>query len=254
MTSANNLNKIILDPTNGFRIQSRYSLSQSFVDRFYVDSGGNLQFSGTLNGANGIFSGTLSAVNGSFTGQLQGASGTFTGTLQAGIVNGGIINGSVVNSAIINGGEVNIGDSQRSLKLYSSGGQGLISLGSGNMTLQGNSDTVVLGSIFGNPYVLLSQGANTVSISGNTVTLQSGNIQLSSSPYVSNEGSYVATRQWVASQGYADSSTLNNYATINYVQSYATKDTYGQGVGFSVSGDRLYVQQYGSTVGYVELK
>jgi len=64
-TLATTNTKIFIDPTatNNFVIQKNEG--GTFVDKFWVDNTGNVNFSGTLSGANGSFSGTVSANVGS---------------------------------------------------------------------------------------------------------------------------------------------------------------------------------------------
>lgn len=80
INTTNGKSKILLDPTNGIKIQGL--TGGSWEDKFYADSSGNLTFKGALSGATGTFSGTLSAAT--ITG------GTITGTT----INGGTINGA----------------------------------------------------------------------------------------------------------------------------------------------------------------
>lgn len=80
VNTTNGKSKILLDPTNGIKIQGL--VGGSWQDKFYADSSGNLTFKGALSGATGTFSGTLSAAT--ITG------GTITGTT----INGGTINGA----------------------------------------------------------------------------------------------------------------------------------------------------------------
>ena len=116
LTSTNNKGKIILDPTSTIPIRVQGNTGGTFVDKFYVDSSGNVKFSGELSGATGSFSGSLSAATGTFSGGLSGATGTFSGSLSAatgtfsgqlsaatGTFSGTVQAGSIISSTINNG-------------------------------------------------------------------------------------------------------------------------------------------------------
>ena len=64
--NSTNLNKILLDPNNGFRIQK--NIAGTWTDQFFVDNSGNVNFTGILNGASGTFTGSVTANTGSFGG------------------------------------------------------------------------------------------------------------------------------------------------------------------------------------------
>ena len=104
LTTTNGNTKILLDPTNGIKVQAL--VGASWVDKFYADSAGNVIFKGQLSGATGTFSGALSAATGTFAGSLSAATGTFSGDISAasGTFSGNIyaanLSGQVVNSQI----------------------------------------------------------------------------------------------------------------------------------------------------------
>lgn len=77
LQTTNGRGKIILDPDSGIKVQG--NTGGSFVDKFYVDTDGNVRFTGDITGANGTFSGDLSAAGGTFSGTLQAVDGTFNG-------------------------------------------------------------------------------------------------------------------------------------------------------------------------------
>ena len=79
LTTTGGNTKILLDPTNGIKIQKKSGASWS--DQFYVDSSGNVIFKGGLSGATGTFSGALVAATGTFSGELVAATGTFSGNI-----------------------------------------------------------------------------------------------------------------------------------------------------------------------------
>jgi hypothetical protein len=62
INSSNNLSRIILNPNDGIKVQT--NISGTWTDKFYVDSGGNLIFTGNLTGATGTFSGSIAATSG----------------------------------------------------------------------------------------------------------------------------------------------------------------------------------------------
>lgn len=61
LQTTNGKGKIILDPTNGIKVQGK--TGSVFEDKFYVDTNGNVVFGGNLKGATGSFSGDLTASN-----------------------------------------------------------------------------------------------------------------------------------------------------------------------------------------------
>jgi hypothetical protein len=56
--------QILLDPTYGIEISKRNYTTGSYAPQFYVDTDGNIIFTGTLSGANGDFTGTITASSG----------------------------------------------------------------------------------------------------------------------------------------------------------------------------------------------
>ncbi len=63
-TLANTNTKVIIDPTStrSFRIQK--NIGGTFIDQFWADNAGNVNFSGILSGATGVFSGSITALSG----------------------------------------------------------------------------------------------------------------------------------------------------------------------------------------------
>lgn len=71
LTTDENITKILLDPNIGIKVQSNVDKDGNIVgwtDKFYVDSVGNIIFSGTLKGADGEFAGKIIATEGSIGG------------------------------------------------------------------------------------------------------------------------------------------------------------------------------------------
>ena len=110
LTTSNNKGKIILDPVQGIKIQG--NTGSGFEDKFFVDTSGNVNFTGKLNGATGSFSGELTSatfksgsinINNKFMvdalGNCTATSMTVTGgSFNSGNINGGTINGSYINT------------------------------------------------------------------------------------------------------------------------------------------------------------
>jgi len=59
-------NRIILNPDEGIKIQKL--VGTNFIDQFYVDNAGNLNFAGDVSGVSGTFSGFVSAIGGTIGG------------------------------------------------------------------------------------------------------------------------------------------------------------------------------------------
>jgi len=62
----NGRNQIVLNPEDGIKI--RQLVGNNWIDKFYVDSSGNVVFAGNLSGATGTFTGTISAEIGNLGG------------------------------------------------------------------------------------------------------------------------------------------------------------------------------------------
>lgn len=75
--------KIVFDPTSTYNFFIQKNEGGSFVNKFWVDNAGNVNFAGNLSGATGTFSGALSGATGTFSGSLSAATGTFAGSLSA---------------------------------------------------------------------------------------------------------------------------------------------------------------------------
>ena len=120
ITSTNS--KILLDPTNGIKIQAL--VGGNWVDKFYVDGTGNVNFSGNLSGATGTFSGGITATTGTIGGliinsqgiqkdsnnyirsngdlkwgnlTITGSSATFNGTIFADKIQGQVVDSQVAS-------------------------------------------------------------------------------------------------------------------------------------------------------------
>lgn len=120
LTTNNNKGRIILDPISGIRIQGNDGLG--FVDKFYVDNLGNVNFTGQLNGATGSFSGDLTSatfksgsinINNKF---IVDALGNCTATSMS-ITEGSFKSGAIEGTSIT-GGSLNIGSGQFTVNSY----------------------------------------------------------------------------------------------------------------------------------------
>lgn len=105
LTIEKGLNKILLDPTNGFKIQK--NVNNVFTDMIYLDTNGNAVFKGnidasTINGSS-FTGGSINIGNGKFTvnsnGDLIANSGTFKGTVTSSNISDSDIVGSSINIA-----------------------------------------------------------------------------------------------------------------------------------------------------------
>lgn len=66
LTGNSNKNRILLDPTNGIKIQK--FVTPNWNDQFYVDASGSVVFAGDLQAVSGTFSGNVTAVGGTIGG------------------------------------------------------------------------------------------------------------------------------------------------------------------------------------------
>ena len=120
LTTDNNKGKIILDPVAGIKIQG--NTGTGFVDKFFVDTSGNVNFTGKLNGATGSFSGDLTSatfksgsinINNKF---MVDAFGNCTATSMT--ITGGSFNSGNINGTNITGGSLNIGSGNFTVNAY----------------------------------------------------------------------------------------------------------------------------------------
>lgn len=127
------LSKILLDPNNGFKIQSKGTGDTILTDKVWLDLDGNVNFKGNLQGAKGTFSGLLSAgeinINNNFKVDKTGVctatdinisggginiGGDFTVdsrgncTTNSITINGGRFKAGTIEGAAISGGEINV--------------------------------------------------------------------------------------------------------------------------------------------------
>jgi hypothetical protein len=187
-------NKILLDPTNGIKIQSL--VGGSWQDKFYVDSAGNLTFSGALSGATGTFSGNLNAATitgGTITGTtinggiINGATGYFSGNVYAANLQG-LVTSDQINSLLAS----KIGAGTMS-NVNLSGGRGSITVGgAGQMLMSGTNGISITDSYLITltaPQLLVGAPLNALqgaSISGG-LTVSSGDLDVSGNISTNNQ-------------------------------------------------------------------
>lgn len=218
LTSTDNLKKILLDPNVGFKIQSRPNVSQSFVDKFFVDSNGQLKYKGILEASDMI-------------------GGTITGTTISGVT----INGTTINGGTVNGASINAGSGAGLLKMYTASGVGVLEFSSG-LTIKPYLDGILIGSsILADPNILIRNGA--IDITSASIDLNSNNISMDSVPYILNENSYLATQDWTIARIDSDLNDILDglvpYLGTEFVKkgSGTTVDT----LGTNSSQTKLYV-------------
>jgi hypothetical protein len=227
-TSGNS--RIFLDPVNGIKIQA--NVGGTWTDKFFVDNGGNLTFTGNLTGATGTFSGAINAATitgGTITGtsinggSISGTTGTFSGNIYAANLQGYVSApqiGSVYGSSLTSGGTINNNTIAWSGgRIYASGNTGYIWF-NGICNIFGNyggaSSQLALGgsaSLFGNTSVLISSNGS-ISLQGSS-TSNSGNFTVSgtvtsTSGLISN---YVSASQYIAGGSYGIDVVVNPYNT-----------------------------------------
>ena len=104
----------------GIKIQG--NTGTGFVDKFFVDTSGNVNFTGKLNGATGSFSGELTSAtfkSGSININERfkvDALGNCTATSMS--ITGGSFNTGTINGTSINGGSLNIGNGNFTVNSY----------------------------------------------------------------------------------------------------------------------------------------
>lgn len=225
LTITKSNSKIYIDPTEAFKIQQ--NSGGTWVDRFKVDSLGNVVFSGTLSGASGTFSGAITATSGSIGGwtinstgisdslgnyirsngqiklgamTINGSTSTFNGNIYADKIFGQVqnsqiatgIDASKVTFGTIGAGVVYAGSIEWS-------GVRMYPYGYGWAMIEGQKIEIASTSTNGGAF---SVSAGTASInSGDAILMYAGNVieMESNSVWVSNN----------SSSGYGVTTTLN---------------------------------------------
>lgn len=194
--------KITIDPTATRNFVIQKNQGGSFVDKFWVDNAGNVNFSGNLTGATGTFSGTITATTGSLGGwtinstgisdtygnyinsngniklgglTISGSSATFVGNIYADKLIGAVsysqltdIPADKITSGTMSGNRLYGGTAYPTNLNIPSGGQ--ILMGSTSIYNYGSSMEMITG---GTLSIGTSSGAN-ISVSGSTVNLSGG--------------------------------------------------------------------------------
>ena len=234
LTSADNLKNILIDPSVGLKIRSRLNTSQGFVDRFFFDNAtGKFKFNGDLQAAGGTFSGALSAATGTFSGALVAATGTFSGSLVAPTIIGGTITGASILAGDPSFGKVRISSvaGDGALQLLNAQGTSIF-----QMYSIGSSNEIQFQSLNNNRISILA-GLGNFTASGQNVTISASSrlafeafgadIRFNTLPTIGGID-YLATRNYISSQGYASQNYVNSQGFIT--SSYAVKDHSSQGI------------------------
>lgn len=120
MTTSNNKGKIILDANAGIKIQG--NTGSGFTDKFYVDTDGNVNFTGKLNGATGSFSGELTSatfksgsinINDRF--KVDALGNCIANSIS---ISGGNFASGSISGTNITGGSLNIGNGNFTVDTY----------------------------------------------------------------------------------------------------------------------------------------
>lgn len=235
LTSGDNLKNILIDPTVGIKIRSRQTTSQAFVDRFYFDN------------TTGKFK---------FNGDLEAVGGTFSGTVSAASIVSSTIDSSFINGATFTGGQITIGGvGLGKVRINNFAEGGIItflnssSIEKGSLYYRQLSDEIQLKSLTSDISVstfqdlILSGSTSAILSSSGRLSLESfsGDIRFNTTPSVGGTD-YLASRNWVFSQGY-----------ISVSQAYSTFIQRGTGssnpvVTIGASSTQLFVVLQDGTV------
>lgn len=237
---------------NSVRIQPNqsgelFSIYKGNNKQFYVDSDGNVHFTGDLTGSSGTFSGNISGGsinlgNGTFTvdsnGNMNASSGTFSGTIycSSGTVGGWNIGtqdlsatsyfGSNYYSTRIIPGQIqftNLSDSDDYIYINPNG------LGfNDSLTYIGKHKGMVRQFTCQDLHFGTTNSATVTWDSTTTLTFgepECTNVRFYNTPYITKYGSYLAREEWCR-ENFASISSLSNYLTKSAAESkYLTKST-----------------------------
>ncbi len=235
---------------NSVRIQPNqsgelFSIYKGNNKQFYVDSDGNVHFTGDLTGSSGTFSGNISGGsinlgNGTFTvdsnGNMNASSGTFSGTIycSSGTVGGWNIGtqdlsatsyfGSNYYSTRIIPGQIqftNLSDSDDYIYINPNG------LGfNDSLTYIGKHKGMVRQFTCQDLHFGTTNSATVTWDSTTTLTFgepECTNVRFYNTPYITKYGSYLAREEWCR-ENFASISSLSNYLTKSDAKSsYLTK-------------------------------
>lgn len=226
LTTSNNKGKIILDPVQGIKIQG--NTGSGFVDKFFVDTSGNVNFTGKLNGATGSFSGELTSatfksgsinINEKFKVDSLGncianSISINNGSFNAGTINGtnltaSNISGGTITGATINGGNINVDtDLYIGRNIY--------------MRATGDAGYINVSDRYGSFISSISLGRNSTQFSNEVQCnglYSSGVIDctddLTCRGYIYEGGDRVATRNWVLDKEYGQREDIPANAVYN---------------------------------------
>ena len=224
---------------NSVRIQPNqsgelFSIYKGNNKQFYVDSDGNVHFTGDLTGSSGTFSGNISGGsinlgNGTFTvdsnGNMNASSGTFSGTIycSSGTVGGWNIGtqdlsaisyfGSNYYSTRIIPGQIqftNLSDSDDYIYINPNG------LGfNDSLTYIGKHKGMVRQFTCQDLHFGTTNSATVTWDSTTTLTFgepECTNVRFYNTPYITKYGSYLAREEWCR-ENFASISSLSNYLT-----------------------------------------
>lgn len=203
LTTSNNKGRIILDASQGIKIQG--NTGTGFEDKFFVDTSGNVNFTGKLNGATGSFSGELTSatfksgsinINKKFkVDALGNCTATSINITGGNFSSGNIVGGTISGSYITTTQDILVG---KNLKINV--------LGSGNGEVGFYDGSRYICGIQGIEYF---RGSNDILINNAGIRV-SGNAQINGSlnvngmayfqSIISMQGDLVATQEWVNSQ------------------------------------------------------
>ena len=241
-TSGNN--SVRINPDKSGELFSIYKGSSR---QFYIDSDGNVHFTGDLTGSSGTFSGNISGGsinlgNGTFTvdsnGNMNASSGTFSGTIycSSGTVGGWNIGtqdlsatsyfGSNYYSTRIIPGQIqftNLSDSDDYIYINPNG------LGfNDSLTYIGKHKGMVRQFTCQDLHFGTTNSATVTWDSTTTLTFgepECTNVRFYNTPYITKYGSYLAREEWCR-ENFASISSLSNYLTKSAAESkYLTKST-----------------------------
>lgn len=224
MTTNNQRGKIILDANQGIKIQG--NTGSGFVDKFFVDTSGNVNFTGKLNGATGSFSGELTSatfksgsinINNKF---IVDALGNCKAT-SIEITGGSFKSGTIEGSNLI-GGSLNIGNGRFTVDSYGRCTASDINIIGGSINIAtditvGNKivmrgDIASGGIEFRDRYgylVTYIQGYSNGGIGMQGAVVASESF---SAPYMFMNNELVATQRWVSANVKIPNRTQSTYA------------------------------------------
>lgn len=248
-----NKTKIIISPLgssfSGITIDPGLSIlgnaGGGWSKKFWVDSAGNVNFTGNLTGATGTFSGTLSSSVGNIgtlvidSQGLKTADGTNylrgNGDLKWGALtisgsnatfNGNIFANNIkdnTNNSVFNSSGVMSGNRLFGGTWSGSSGNSITTEGIGGITAHGNFRVL---PVFGGEF---SIGTNVVSANAYWINL--GYLGSITTGSIDIGGSPAATQSWVSSRGYYSSGSSPSFGIVNASSYYRSQGVNGASTG-----------------------